>query len=131
MAISSITRDVTRTNPAATALNTIVKTNQLVVYKVVLSNTGRTTDLNAAGVQQVMESLGAPVHSFQWDSNGREAIIIADGHSTSIDTIATEIGRHFDAAGVPGSITAGSGVYTDGGTTGTTTVTVPTSLFSM
>jgi len=130
MAIQSITRDVTRTNPTATALNTIVKTNQLVVYKVVLSNTGQTTDLDAAGVQQVMETMGAPVHSFQWDNNGREAIIIADGHSTSIDTIATDIGRHFDAAGVPGSLTA-SGEYTDGGTTGTTTVTVPTSLFGM
>ena len=130
MAISSITRDVTRTNPTATALNTIVKTNQLVVYKVVLSNTGRTTDLDAAGVQQVMETLGAPVHSFQWDGNGRNAIIIADGHSTSVDTIAQDIGRHFDAAGTPGSLSA-SGEYTDGGSTGTTTVTVPTSLFSM
>lgn len=86
MAISAITRDVTRSNPTATALNTIVKTNQLVVYKVVLSNSGRTTDLDAAGVQQVMETMGAPIHSFQWDANGREAILVADGHSTSIDT---------------------------------------------
>lgn len=131
MAISAITRDVTRSNPTATALNTIVKTNQLVVYKVVLSNTGRTTDLDAAGVQQVMETMGAPIHSFQWDANGREAILVADGHSTSIDTIATDIGRHFDAAGTPGTIVADSGVYTDGGATGTTTVTVPTSLFGM
>lgn len=130
MAISAITRDVTRSNPTATALNTIVKTNQLVVYKVVLSNSGRTTDLDAAGVQQVMETMGAPIHSFQWDANGREAILVADGHSTSIDTIATDIGRHFDAAGTPGSVTS-SGVYTDGGATGTTTVTVPTSLFGM
>ena len=129
MAISAITRDVTRSNPTATALNTIVKTNQLVVYKVVLSNTGRTTDLDAAGVQQVMETMGAPIHSFQWDANGREAILVADGHSTSIDTIATDIGRHFDAAGTPGSVSGG--VYTDGGATGTTTVTVPTSLFGM
>lgn len=129
MAISAITRDVTRSNPTATALNTIVKTNQLVVYKVVLSNSGRTTDLDAAGVQQVMETMGAPIHSFQWDANGREAILVADGHSTSIDTIATDIGRHFDAAGTPGSVSGG--VYTDGGATGTTTVTVPTSLFGM
>ena len=131
MAISAITRDVTRSNPTATALNTIVKTNQLVVYKVVLSNTGRTTDLDAAGVQQVMETMGAPVHIFQWDANGREAILVADGHSTSIDTIATDIGRHFDAAGTPGTIVADSGVYTDGGATGTTTVTKQTDLFGM
>jgi len=129
MAISSITRDVTRSNPSATALNTIVDTNQLVVYKVVLSNTGRTTDLDAAGVQQVMETMGAPVHSFQWDANGREAILIADGHSTSINTIAQDIGRHFDAAGASGSVA--SGVYTDSGSTGTTTVTIPASLFGM
>jgi len=129
MAISSITRDVTRTNPSATALNTIVRTNQFTVYTVTLSNTGRTTDLDAAGVQQVMESIGAPVHIFQWDSNGRNAILVVDGHSTNVDTIATEIGRHFDAAGVPGSVSGG--VYTDGGTTGTTTVVEATSLFSM
>lgn len=129
MAISAITRDVTRSNPTATALNTIVKTNQLVVYKVVLSNSGRTTDLDAAGVQQVMETMGAPIHSFQWDANGREAILVADGHSTSIDTIATDIGRHFDAAGTPGSVSGG--VYTDGGATGTTTVTKQTDLFGM
>lgn len=129
MAISSITRDVTRTNPTATALNTVVQTNQMVVYKVVLSNTGRTTDLDAAGVQQVMETMGAPVHIFQWDANGREAIIVADGHSTSVDTIATDIGRHFDAAGVPGSVSGG--VYTDGGATGTTTVTEQSDLFGM
>ena len=131
MAISSITRDVTRTNPTATALNTVVSTGTVIVYHVVLSNTGRTTDLDAAGVQQVMESIGAPVHMFHWDGNGREAIIIADRHSTSIDTIATDIGRHFDAAGATGSITAGSGVYTDSGTTGTTTVTVEDDLFNM
>jgi len=129
MAISSITRDVTRTNPTATALNTIVKTNQLVVYKAVLSNTNAVTDLDAAGVQQVMETMGAPVHSFQWDANGREAIIIADGHSTNIDTIATDIGRHFDVAGDAGSVS--SGVYTANGTGGTVTVTVPTDLFGM
>tara|TARA_S200002703_G_C3732980_1_gene225319 strand:+ start:289 stop:684 length:396 start_codon:yes stop_codon:yes gene_type:complete len=131
MAISSITRDVTRSNPSATALNTVVQTNQMAVYKVVLSNTGRTTDLDAAGVQQVMETMGAPVHIFQWDANGREAILVADGHSTSIDTIATDIGRHFDAAGTPGTIVADSGVYTDGGATGTTTVTKQTDLFGM
>lgn len=131
MAISSITRDVTRTNPSATALNTVVQTNQMAVYKVVLSNTGRTTDLDAAGVQQVMETMGAPVHIFQWDANGREAILVADGHSTSIDSIATDIGRHFDAAGTPGVIVADSGVYTDGGATGTTTVTKQADLFGM
>lgn len=129
MAISSITRDVTRSNPSATALNTVVQTNQMVVYKVVLSNTGRTTDLDAAGVQQVMETMGAPVHIFQWDANGREAILVADGHSTSIDTIAQDIGRHFDAAGASGSVS--SGVYTDSGSTGTTTVTKQTDLFGM
>jgi hypothetical protein len=129
MAISSITRDVTRTNPSATALNTVVQTNQMAVYKVVLSNTGRTTDLDAAGVQQVMETMGAPVHIFQWDANGREAILVADGHSTSIDSIATDIGRHFDAAGAAGSVA--SGVYTDGGATGTTTVTKRADLFGM
>ena len=129
MAISSITRDVTRDNPSATALNTVVQTNQMVVYKVVLSNSGRTTDLDAAGVQQVMETMGAPVHIFQWDANGREAIIVADGHSTSIDTIATDIGRHFDVAGDAGSVS--SGVYTANGTGGTVTVTVPTDLFGM
>lgn len=131
MAISSITRDVTRSNPSAIALNTVSQTNQMVVYKVVLSNSGRTTDLDAAGVQQVMETMGAPVHIFQWDANGREAILVADGHSTSIDTIATDIGRHFDAAGTPGTIVAGSGVYTDGGATGTTTVTLQSDLFGM
>lgn len=129
MAISAITRDVTRDNPSATALNTVVQTNQMVVYKVVLSNTGRTTDLDAAGVQQVMETMGAPVHIFQWDANGREAILVADGHSTSIGTIAQDIGRHFDAAGASGSLSGG--VYTDSGSTGTTTVTLQSDLFGM
>jgi hypothetical protein len=124
MALTAVTRDVTRTNPAATALNTIIETNQLSVYNVLLSNTGVVTDLDAAGVQQVLENIGAPVHIAQADANGRTIALVIDGHSTDIDSVAQEIGSMFDDGSVA------SGVFTaDGG--GTVTVTIPTDIFGM
>ena len=124
MALTAVTRDVARTNPAATALNTIIETNQLTVIEVTLSNTGVVTDLDAAGVQQVLEQIGAPVHIAQADANGRTMILVIDGHSTDLDSVAQEIGIMFDT----GSVSAG--VYTATGG-GTVTVTQPASLFGL
>lgn len=124
MALTAVTRDVARTNPAATALNTIIETNQLTVIEVTLSNTGVVTDLDAAGVQQVLEQMGAPVHIAQADANGRTMILVVDSHSGDLDSVAQEIGIMFDTGSVA------SGVYTaDGG--GTVTVTQPASLFGL
>jgi hypothetical protein len=95
MALTAVTRDVARTNPAATALNTIIETNQLTVIEVTLSNSGVVTDLDAAGVQQVLEQIGAPVHIAQADANGRTMILVIDGHSTDLDSVAQEIGIMF------------------------------------
>ena len=106
MAIGSPTRDFTRTNPTATALNTIIITAQVSDFRAVLSNGSDALAVNAAGTQ---------------------AYIIGDAHALDIDTLAIRIGRMFDSSA--GSRTS-SGVYTCGGG-GTVTVTEATSLESL
>ena len=127
MAIGSPTRDFTRTNPTATALNTIIKTAQVSVFRAVLSNGSDALAVNAAGAQLIFEEIGTTGMLLQFNAAGTQAYIIGDAHALDIDTLAIRIGRMFDSSA--GSRTS-SGVYTCGGG-GTVTVTEATSLESL
>ena len=126
MAIGSPTRDFTRTNPTATALNTIIKTAQVAVFVVVLSNGSDALAVNAAGAQLIFEEIGTTGMILQFNAAGTRAYIIGDAHALDVDTLAIRIGRMFDTA--PGSVSGG--VYTCGGG-GTVTVTEATTLESL
>ena len=128
MAIQSITRDVTRTNPTAIAIDTVIKTGQMDCFHVVLSNTGGATAIDAAAAQQILEAVGAPVHLAQVENGGLEMLLFMEGHANNVDTVAQNIGALYDTTAKG---TVASGVYTIGGAGGTITVTIEDDLFDM
>lgn len=119
---TAVTRDVTRTNPTATALGTIQRNAQVSMYKVVLSGADDAVALTAGTAQQFVEEIGSTGMMIQVISTGLEVFIVGDRHAIDIDSIAIRLGRQLDSSA--GSRTS-SGVYTCGGG-GTVTVTEPT-----
>ena len=117
MAVTTITRDVTRTNPTAPALDTLQSTANLKLFTAVLSNADNALALTAARAQNVTDAIGALM--VQVDSTGLRIYMIVDGHHNDADSIAQRIGLTLDTAAA--SATLASGVYTCGGG-GTVTV---------
>jgi hypothetical protein len=124
---TSVTRDVTRPNPTATALGTIQRNFAVSVFKVVLSNANDAVALNAAQAQQFVEEIGTTGMMIQVKSDGTEVFIVGERHALDIDSLAIRLGRQLDTS--KGSLTS-SGVYTCGGG-GTVIVTEPTDLEGM
>lgn len=119
---TSVTRDVTRPNPTATALGTIQRNFAVSMFKVVLSGANDTVALDAAQAQQFVEEIGTTGMMIQVISTGLEVFIVGERHALDLDSIAIRLGRQLDTSA--GSLTA-TGVYTCGGG-GTVTVTEPT-----
>ena len=121
MATTSITRDVTRTNPTAVALDTLQSHCNLKLMTAVLSGADNAVALDAARASMVTDATGALMQ--QVDSTGLRIYMIVDGHKDDANSMAQRIGRVLDTAAA--SATLASGVYTCGGA-GTVTVTVET-----
>lgn len=124
---TSVTRDVTRTNPTATALGTIQRNFAVSVFKVVLSNANDAVALTAGQAQQFVEEIGTTGMMIQVKADGTEVFIVGERHALDIDSLAIRLGRQLDTSA--GSLTS-TGVYTCGGG-GTVTVTEPTDLEGM
>ena len=119
---TAVTRDVTRTNPTATALGTIQRNFAVSMFKVVLSNANDAVALTAGTAQQFIEEIGTTGMMIQVISDGTEVFIVGERHALDLDSIAIRLGRQLDSSA--GSLTS-TGVYTCGGG-GTVTVTEPT-----
>ena len=117
-----------RTNPTAVARGTIQYTSELTFYKVVLNGSGLAVAASDANAAKISDALGSIARLFQFKSNGLEIFMVADRHSTSIDSVARLIAQVLDT----GTFTnvAGSGLATLSDTN-TVTVTVPTDLEGM
>ena len=117
-----------RTNPTAVARGTIQYTSELTFYKVVLNGSGLAVAASDANAAKISDALGSIARLFQFKSSGVEIFMVADRHSTSIDSVARLIAQVLDT----GTFTnvAGSGVATLSDTN-TVTVTVPTDLEGM
>ena len=118
----------TRTNPTAVARGTIQYTSELTFYKVVLNGSGLAVAASDAAAAKISDALGSIARLFQFKSNGLEIFMVADRHSTSIDSVARLIAQVLDTGTFTN--TAGSGVATLSDNN-TITVTVPTDLESM
>ena len=119
----------TRTNPTAVARGTIQYTSELTFYKVVLNGSGLAVAASDANAAKISDALGSIARLFQFKSNGLEIFMVADRHSTSIDSVARLIAQVLNT-GAAFTNTAGSGVATLSDSN-TITVTVPTDLEGM
>ena len=119
---------LTRTNPTATARGTIQYTSELTFYKVVLNGSGLAVAASDAAAAKISDALGSLARLFQFKSNGLEIYMVADRHSTSIDSVARLIATVLDTGTFTN--TAGSGVATLSDSN-TITVTVPSDLEGM
>ncbi len=124
---TSVTRDVTRPNPTATALGTIQRNFAVSLFKVVLSGANDAVALTAAQAQQFVEEIGTTGMIIQVTADGLTVFIVGERHALDLDTLAIRLGRQLDTA--PGSLTS-TGVYTCGGA-GTVTVTEPSTFVGM
>ncbi len=118
----------TRTNPTAVARGTIQFTSELTFYKVVLSGSGLAVAATDAAAAKISDALGSMTRLLQFKSNGNEIFMVADRHSTSIDSVARLIAQVLETSTFTN--TAASGVATLSDAT-TVTVTVPTDLEGM
>ena len=115
-----------RTNPTAVARGTIQYTSELTFYKVVLNGSGLAVAASDAAAAKISDALGTIARLFQFKSNGLEIFMVADRHSTDIDSVARLIAQVLET-GAAFTNTAGSGVATLSDSN-TITVTVPTDL---
>jgi hypothetical protein len=120
---------VTRSNPTAVARGTIQYTSELTFYKVVLNGSGLAVAASDAAAAKISDALGSIARLFQFKSNGLEIFMVADRHSTDIDSVARLIAQVLNT-GAAFTNTAGSGVATLSDSN-TITVTVPTNLEGM
>lgn len=120
---------VTRSNPTAVARGTIQYTSELTFYKVVLNGSGLAVAASDANAAKISDALGSIARLFQFKSNGLEIFMVADRHSTDIDSVARLIAQVLNT-GAAFTNTAGSGVATLSDSN-TITVTVPTDLEGM
>jgi hypothetical protein len=120
---------VTRSNPTAVARGTIQYTSELTFYKVVLNGSGLAVAASDAAAAKISDALGSIARLFQFKSNGLEIFMVADRHSTDIDSVARLIAQVLNT-GAAFTNTAGSGVATLSDSN-TITVTVPTDLEGM
>ena len=120
---------LTRTNPTAVARGTIQYTSELTFYKVVLNGSGLAVAASDAAAAKISDALGSIARLFQFKSNGLEIFMVADRHSTDIDSVARLIAQVLNT-GAAFTNTAGSGVATLSDSN-TITVTVPTNLEGM
>ena len=118
-----------RTNPTAVARGTIQYTSELTFYKVVLNGSGLAVAASDAAAAKISDALGTIARLFQFKSNGLEIFMVADRHSTDIDSVARLIAQVLNT-GAAFTNTAGSGVATLSDSN-TITVTVPTDLEGM
>ena len=118
-----------RTNPTAVARGTIQYTSELTFYKVVLNGSGLAVAASDAAAAKISDALGTIARLFQFKSNGLEIFMVADRHSTDIDSVARLIAQVLET-GAAFTNTAGSGVATLSDSN-TITVTVPTDLEGM
>lgn len=118
-----------RTNPTAVARGTIQYTSELTFYKVVLNGSGLAVAASDAAAAKISDALGSIARLFQFKSNGLEIFMVADRHSTDIDSVARLIAQVLNT-GAAFTNTAGSGVATLSDSN-TITVTVPTDLEGM
>ena len=118
-----------RTNPTAVARGTIQYTSELTFYKVVLNGSGLAVAASDAAAAKISDALGTIARLFQFKSNGLEIFMVADRHSTSIDSVARLIAQVLNT-GAAFTNTAGSGVATLSDSN-TITVTAPTDLEAM
>ena len=119
----------TRTNPTAVARGTIQYTSELTFYKVVLNGSGLAVAASDANAAKISDALGSIARLFQFKSDGLEIFMVADRHSTDIDSVARLIAQVLNT-GAAFTNTAGSGVATLSDSN-TITVTVPTDLEGM
>jgi hypothetical protein len=119
----------TRTNPTAVARGTIQYTSELTFYKVVLNGSGLAVAASDAAAAKISDALGSIARLFQFKSDGLEIFMVADRHSTDIDSVARLIAQVLNT-GAAFTNTAGSGVATLSDSN-TITVTVPTNLEGM
>jgi hypothetical protein len=119
----------TRTNPTAVARGTIQYTSELTFYKVVLNGSGLAVAASDAAAAKISDALGSIARLFQFKSDGLEIFMVADRHSTDIDSVARLIAQVLNT-GAAFTNTAGSGVATLSDSN-TITVTVPTDLEGM
>jgi hypothetical protein len=117
---------VTRVNPTAVARGTIQYTSELTFYKVVLNGSGLAVAASDAAAAKISDTLGSIARLFQFKSTGLEIFMVADRHSTDINSVATMIAKVLDT----GTFTVSGGVATLSDTN-TVTVTVPTDLEGM
>lgn len=117
---------VTRVNPTAVARGTIQYLNHQTVYKVVLGAAGLAQIGSDAVAASVTDALGSFCSIVQVKANGTKLFLVADRHSTNIDSVATFIAKVLDT----GTFTVSGGVATLSDTN-TVTVTVPTNLEGM
>ena len=120
----------TRTNPTAVARGTIQYTSELTFYKVVLNGSGLAVAASDAAAAKISDALGSIARLFQFKSNGLEIFMVADRHSTSIDSVARLIAQVLETGAAGFTNTAGSGVATLSDAN-TVTVTAPTDLEAM
>jgi hypothetical protein len=117
---TSVTRDVTRPNPTATALGTIQRNFAVSLFKCVLSGADGAVALDAAQAQQTVEEIGTTGMMIQVISTGLEIFVVGERHALDLDSLAIRLGRGIGA----GSRTSeGVWTFTAGGTL---TVTEPT-----
>ena len=117
---TSVTRDVTRPNPTATALGTIQRNFAVSLFKCVLSGADGAVALDVGQAQQTVEEIGTTGMMIQVISTGLEIFIVGERHALDLDALAIRLGRVIGA----GSLTS-SGVWTFTAG-GTLTVTEPT-----
>ena len=118
----------TRTNPTAVARGTIQFTSELTFYKVVLGGSGLAVAASDANAAKISDALGSIARLFQFKSNGLEIFMVADRHSTSIDSVARLIAQVLDTGAFTNVAASGVATLSD---TNTITVTVPTDLEGM
>jgi len=118
----------TRTNPTAVARGTIQYTSELTFYKVVLNGSGLAVAASDANAAKISDALGSIARLFQFKSTGNEIFMVADRHSTSIDSVARLIAQVLDTGTFTNVAASGVATLSD---TNTITVTVPTDLEAM
>jgi len=118
----------TRTNPTAVARGTIQYTSELTFYKVVLNGSGLAVAATDANAAKISDALGSIARLFQFKSNGLEIFMVADRHSTSIDSVARLIAQVLDTGTFTNVAASGVATLSD---SNTVTVTVPTDLEGM
>lgn len=116
----------TRTHPTAVARGTIQRLNHQTVYKVVLNGSGLAVAASDAAAATISDAIGSFCSIIQFKSNGLEIFMVADRHSTDINSVASLIAQVLDT----GAFTVASGVATLSDTN-TVTVTEPTDLEGM